>query len=531
MPEQREYPGIEVGEIPGAGAIPGVPTSITAFVGRTRRGPTDRAVAVSSYAEFERVYGGPWEHSALPSSVRDFFTNGGTAAVGVRLYRPESGDGARPARARLVIGTLELEAADEGEWGNALRVRIDHDAPPGEGPAGEPRFTLSVRDGRTGAIEVFPGLSMSSADARFVTAVVAAQSRLVRVTSAGQTRPAATAGPADGAVDVWADTTPPTNVTVADDARATDGQILDDDSFVGPGLEAAERGLYLLEQADLVNLLVIPPYTADGAVGIDVVAAAAAYSEERRAVLLVDPAPTWRTVADVLAAGAAGFENTLGTTGSNAALFYPGLRRSTPMPGEPPETVAPSGAVAGVIARTDGERGVWHAPAGTGAMLAGVDGLALALSDGDIGRLTPIGVNALRVVPGAGPVIWGARTLYRGGDTTPEWTYLPVRRLALFIEESLDRGTRWAVFEPNDEALWARIRLDVGGFLATLFRRGAFTWPTPQEAYLVRCDGTTTTQADVDRGIVNVVVGFAPLRPAEFVVIRLQQLAGQPCDG
>jgi len=461
--------------------------------------------------------------------VRDFFTNGGTTALVVRLYRPEAGDGARPARARLVVGALELAAADEGEWGNALRARIDHDAPPAEGPAGEPRFTLSVRDGTTGAIEVFPGLSVSSADARFVTAVVAAQSRLVRVTSTGEAPPAATAGPADGAVDVWADTTPPANVTVADDARATDGEILDDDNFVASGLEADERGLYLLEQADLVNLLVIPPYTAEGAVGTAVVAAAAAYCEERRAVLLVDPSPAWQTLTDVLAADTDGFENTVGTTSSNAALFFPRLRRSSPAPRESPETVAPSGALAGVIARTDDERGVWHSPAGIGATLAGVDGVAVALSDGDIGRLTPIGVNALRVLPGAGPVVWGSRTLHRG-DADPEWTYLPVRRLALFIEESLDRGTRWAVFEPNDEALWARIRLDIDGFLAMLFRQGAFQGPTPQAAYFVRCDRTTTSQTDVERGIVNVVVGFAPLRPAEFVVVRLQQLAGQPGD-
>ena len=163
-------------------------------------------------------------------------------------------------------------------------------------------------------------------------------------------------------------------------------------------------------------------------------------------------------------------------------------------------------------------------------MLAGVDGLAVALPDGDIRRLAAVGVNALRALPGAGPVVWGSRTLHRG-DADPEWTYLPVRRLALFIEESLDRGTRWAVFEPNDEALWGRIRRDVEAFLATLFRQGALEGPTPQQAYFVRCDRTTTTQADVDRGIVNVVIGFAPLRPAEFVVVRLQQLAGQPGDG
>ena len=483
--------------MPDQPGIAAAPTSTTAFVGRTRRGPTDRAVAVGSYAEFERVYGGSWEGSALPASVRDFFTNGGRNAVVARLYRP---DGAGSSRATLALGTLELEAADEGEWGNELVARIDHEVD-------EHLFTVSVRDGAGGTVETFDDLSVSPAHPRFVAAVLEAQSRLVRVSALGAERP-------DATPDLAA-------------ASGSDGQPLDDDDFVGSGLQAAERGLYLLEQADDVNLLVIPPYSADGGVGTEVVAAAAEYCEERRAVLLVDPPPGWRSVADVVAAAEQGFERTLGTAGPNAAMFFPRVRRIDALPGE--GLVAPSGAVAGVIARTDVVRGVWTAPAGKEATLDGVRSLAVELPDGDVARLASVGVNALRTLPSAGPVVWGARTLQGADRSASEWRYLPVRRLALFIEESLDRGTRWAVFEPNDEALWSRIREDADRFLAGLLLQGALRGGTPREAYVVRCDSTTTTQADVDRGVVNIVVGFAPLRPAEFVIVRLQQLAGQPC--
>jgi phage tail sheath protein FI len=180
-----------------------------------------------------------------------------------------------------------------------------------------------------------------------------------------------------------------------------------------------------------------------------------------------------------------------------------------------------------VMARTDTQRGVWKAPAGLEATLNGVPELALPLTDGDIGRLNPLGVNCLRAVPSVGRVVWGARTLQGADRLASEWKYIPVRRTALFIEESLFRGTQWVVFEPNDEPLWAQIRLNVGTFLNTLFRQGAFQGATPREAYFVKCDKETTTQADIDRGVVNIHVGFAPLKPAEFVVIRLQQMAGQ----
>ena len=216
-----------------------------------------------------------------------------------------------------------------------------------------------------------------------------------------------------------------------------------------------------------------------------------------------------------------------GDDGINAAFYFPWVNAPNPLKENRPEAYPPCGFVAGLYARTDTNRGVWKAPAGTDATLNGVPELSIPMTDPENGRLNPLGVNCLRSFPIIGRVVWGARTL-RGADTEgDEYKYVPVRRLALFIEESLYRGTKWVVFEPNDEPLWAQIRLNIGAFMQSLFRQGAFQGSTPRDAYLVKCDRETTTQDDINRGVVNIMVGFAPLKPAEFVIIKLQQMAGQ----
>ena len=179
-----------------------------------------------------------------------------------------------------------------------------------------------------------------------------------------------------------------------------------------------------------------------------------------------------------------------------------------------------------MIARTDASRGVWKSAAGIDATLNGALGLSVNLTDPENGTINPQGVNCLRNFPNTGPVVWGSRTLKGADSLADEWKYLAVRRMALFLEESLYRGTQWVVFEPNDEPLWAQIRLNIGAFMQNLFRQGAFQGKSPREAYFVKCDRETTTQTDINLGIVNIIVGFAPLKPAEFVVIKLQQIAG-----
>lgn len=242
-------------------------------------------------------------------------------------------------------------------------------------------------------------------------------------------------------------------------------------------------------------------------------------------MLLVDPPNTWIRVSDVT--DAATGVGSLGLTDENAAIYFPRVKFADPLRENRLEEFVPCGAVAGIISRTDAQRGVWKAPAGLDATLSGVRELSIKLTDGQNGQLNPLGVNCLRNFPVTGNVVWGARTLEGADRLGSEWKYFPVRRLALFIEESLYRGTQFAVFEPNDEPLWSQLRLNVGAFMANLFRQGAFQGSSPKDAYLVKCDKETTITNDINLGIVNILVGFAPLKPAEFVIIKIQQLAGQ----
>ncbi len=284
------------------------------------------------------------------------------------------------------------------------------------------------------------------------------------------------------------------------------------------GSRANREGLYALEDADLFNILVMPGITDPG-----VLADAASYCEERRAFFIVDAPPTATSVATMVTA-ASGTEL---PKSDHAAVYFPWTYVADPLKNGKPRLTPPGGTMAGLYARTDGNRGVWKAPAGTDANLAGVQAMAVPMTDGENGSLNPLGVNCLRTFPVYGAIAWGARTLRGADQMASEYKYVPVRRLALYIEESLYRGTQWVVFEPNDEPLWAQIRLNIGAFMNGLFRQGAFQGSSPRDAYLVKCDRETTTQDDINRGVVNILVGFAPLKPAEFVVISIQQLAGQ----
>jgi phage tail sheath protein FI len=187
----------------------------------------------------------------------------------------------------------------------------------------------------------------------------------------------------------------------------------------------------------------------------------------------------------------------------------------------------PCGFVAGIYASTDASRGVWKAAAGINAGLSGVSGLQYVLTDAENGLINPQAVNCLRQFRVYGNVVWGARTLQGADQFGSQWKYVPIRRLALFLESSLYNGTQWVVFEPNDERLWGQIRLNVGAFMQGLFLQGAFQGTTPRQAYFVKCDSDNNPQSSIDQGIVTILVGFAPLYPAEFVVIQIQQLAGQ----
>ena len=510
MPVALTYPGVYVEEIPsGVHTITGVATSITAFLGRALSGPVNEPTRIQSFGDYERIFGGLWLESTMSYAVRLYFINGGTDALIVRLQK---GGAAATITLAAAAASLTLVAADVGKWGENLQASVDHntkdalDANPDQN-----LFNLSVQEldpttGQTVATETFLNLSRDPAAPCFVTTVLEQQSQLVRVQGAiPAARPDETANPVKANND------------------GSDGTAIG--STEVQGSENARTGVYALAKADLFNLMNIPPYDRDTDVDNATLAVALAYCKLRRAVLLIDSPSSWTQPANVTNSGTG--VDSLGLRDENSALYYPRLTIADQLQENRTIDFAPGGAIAGVIARTDAQRGVWKAPAGTEATLAGVADVDYRLTDGEQGQLNPLGVNGLRVFPVVGSVVWGARTLKGADRLASEWKYLPVRRLALFLEESLFRGTQWVVFEPNDEPLWAQIRLNVGAFMNTLFRQGAFQGSSPRDAYLVKCDKETTTQNDIDLGVVNIVVGFAPLKPAEFVVLKIQQLAGQ----
>jgi phage tail sheath protein FI len=286
------------------------------------------------------------------------------------------------------------------------------------------------------------------------------------------------------------------------------------------------NALTALDKVDVFNLLSIPDATRTDLSASDaasIYSQAISYVAPRRAFLLVDPPASVTTVS----AAIDWISTTLGVTDPNGAAFWPRVRFPDPLNNYALRSFPPSGVVAGVYAATDGSRGVWKAPAGINATLNGVQSLSYAMNDSDNGELNPRGLNCLRSFPVYGRVLWGARTLQGADALASQWKYVPVRRMASFLELSLYQGLQWVVFEPNAAPLWASIRLNVESFLQTYFLKGAFAGTTPDTAYFVKCDSETTTPTDVGNGVVNILVGFAPLSPAEFVVIQLEQLAGQ----
>lgn len=518
MPVSPTYPGVYIEEVPsGVRTIMGVATSITAFIGRALRGKLDDPVRVQSYAEYQRVFGGLWGESPMSYAVQHYFLNGGTDALIVRVA-----NSAISATLSLTAGsdTLTLAAANPGDWGNNLKVIVDHETKDKD-DASPVLFNLIVREvdsaGTVVNEERFLNLSTDDTHPRYVESVLEQTSNLVRVSgSVPATRPDASL--LDGTTNK---PIPADSNNDGDDGSAVDANQIADES----ALSATRQGLWALDKADLFNILCIPPFEMDVDVDETTWSAALGYCKKKRAFLIVDPPATWDDPSDVTNSSTG--VDSLGLRDENAAIYFPRVRMADLLNENRLTTFAPCGVVAGIYARTDAQRGVWKAPAGQDCTTVGVRKLVYKMTDGENGQLNPLGVNCLRTFPVIGNLVWGARTLEGADRLASEWKYIPVRRLALFLEESLYRGTQWVVFEPNDEPLWAQIRLNVGAFMHNLFRKGAFQGTTPREAYFVKCDSETTTQNDRDQGIVNILVGFAPLKPAEFVIIKISQIAGE----
>jgi hypothetical protein len=495
-------------------------------------------VVINSFGDYERRFGGLAKSSMVSYGVRDFYQSGGAQAVIVRIS-----NGATPATISLPGPSaldFPLEAANEGAWGNNLRVGVDYNT---KEPKNPDRFNLTIFetvDGEDVNTEKFFNVSVDPADPLFVARVLEQGSLLVRVPVDNAGDPQIPIDPGTGKpvrpFETFAvvTTSPPKFklAPIAADANSgSDGGALQPADYIGD--ENNKTGIFAFEKTDLFNLMCIPPPDRNLNTDRTVYAAALQYCVKRRAMLIVDPDLEWGSRAETaVEKTTGGFEDMVGqglsgNAARNAALFVPRIVQVDPLLSNQTDTFVASGMIAGIMARTDSQRGVWKAPAGLDATLGAVKALQVNLTDDENGQLNPLGINCLRAFPINGTVVWGSRTMRGADQQADEYKYIPVRRTALFLEESLYRGTQWVVFEPNDEPLWAQIRLNVGAFMQNLFRQGAFQGRTPREAYLVKCDSETTTQNDINLGIVNILVGFAPLKPAEFVIIKIQQLAGQ----
>ncbi len=574
MPTTLSYPGVYVEEIPsGVRTIVGVSTSNTLFIDFFPKGPVNDPVRVTSYGDFERVFGGLHPKSEASYAIKQYYLNGGQVAFVVRA-KPEGQGVALPEKAAVkltlngrpddVTVVFTVEAINEGDWGNQIQVAVDHQTArdPVTGLPKDNEFNLVVRllglvSGRLQVLqqEIHRNLSMEKASPRSAVEAVSADSRLVRLVDLS-------AGVWPGAT--WFDGPAGASVTTADivsDVRAGDPTLPQSGGASGgsgapnsryvfrsqkdasdkagkdgdvPDLLGYETAMKSLDAIapEIFNIMCLPavanfrlpnqPSVPDDASYDVVISSATKVCRDKRAFLIVDVPESVKTDDEMMTC--MGSKDTL--RDPNAAVYFPRVTIADPLNQNRAKNVGPSGTIAGIFAATDANRGVWKAPAGTDASLGGAT-LATRLSDLENGGLNPFGINALRSFPIFGDVVWGARTLEGADIQASEWKYIPIRRTALFIEESLYQGLKWVVFEPNDEPLWAQIRLNVGAFMHNLFRQGAFQGSTPAKAYLVKCDSETTTQTDIDLGIVNIVVGFAPLKPAEFVVLRIQQLAGQ----
>jgi phage tail sheath protein FI len=520
----RLHPGVYVEEVPGgARSIEAAGTSTAIFAGDTERGPLT-PTKIKGVADYERLFGGFKRHAGVPPAAKPlimryaidaFFRNGGTSAYVLRAITNTTGS---PANTGSRAG-LDVVASSPGVWSDNLAVVLGDSS---DGDAN--RFRLFV-------VYTFPGtsdgviverwdrLSDAPADENYAKDVLL-RSSYIRWKDITVVKPA---GPANVPSTSPLDTA---IVSAAAGLLMTGGTNGGSDFPNGslPGLLSA------LDEVPDAGLLVVPAQIgeADGDVVTRTQAALDYVTARPRQDLfcVADmPRSANKSATDATTATASYIRTAVLTTTNFGGVYFPWLEISDPagVGRDPTITVGPSSFVAGICARTDQRRGVWKAPAGLEATVLNVRRLDYNLLDSHQDDLNPLGINGLRAQPGGGNVVWGARTM----QPSTEWRYVPVRRVAIFLRTSIYNGIQWAVFEPNDEPLWAQLRLTIGGFMEQLFRQGAFAGRTTREAFFVKCDAETTPEADQIAGIVNVAVGFAPLRPAEFVVVRLSQIVNQ----
>jgi len=491
-------PGIQVAEQPGPEhAIARASTAVTAFIGRALRGPCDQPVPVASFADFQRTFGGLWQPSMLGYAIEQFFENGGRSAIVVRVS-----NGALPNTLTLPAdhATLTLEALWPGTR-EFLRAAVDYD---NIGENETDRFNLVVQRIRTpgsefiDAQEIYRRLSVDPASARSYVPIALAESQIVRVVGeVPQSRPGRTLHPQGGLVGYVQ-----SNPDGDDGAPPTDYDII--------GSAVHNTGLHALRGVEAFDLLCIPPLARDTDVGPSALMVAARLCRERRAMLIVDPPANWTTAGAALEAMHDWY-----FASQNAVMYFPRVVAYDRLRGRY-ETFAPSGAVAGMLARLDEAWPVWSPAEGEEALLRPGYRPVCSVSEQDRARLAQAGVNTLQAGRSTVRLGLSPRTLSGSSAESPDWKYLSARRLALFIVNSIERGTRWVLFEQNGPDLWRRVRARVEQFLSGLEAGGAFLGCGPNEAYFVVCDERLNDGGPDSVGRVRLLFGFAAARLGEY---------------
>jgi hypothetical protein len=496
-------PGVYVEEVEaGARPIEGVGTAVAAFVGLAERGPVQTPILVTNWSQFTQTFGEFVPGSYLAHAVYGYFNNGGGACFVVRVGgngKPSSARAELSSGAGAKLGSYRVSALEEGTAGNNISVEVAEAG--GEAPAEDSFKIIVKRDGKME--EEFDGLTLKKGKTNAVT-VVNAQSKLIRLEELATG--SALEAPAKGTVALAGGGAPaPTR--------------LSPDEYVG---DPADRtGFGSLETIDEITMVSVPDLMAayqQGSIDLDGVQAVQlamiAHCENMGdRVAILDPPPAlnaqqireWRV-------DKAKYDS------KYATLYWPWIKVFDPASGQNIQ-VPPSGHLAGIWGRNDDSRGVHKAPANE--VIRGALGPEIQITKQEHDLLNPQGINCIRAFPGRGIRVWGARTL----SSDPAWKYLNIRRLFNYLEESILTGTQWCVFEPNDYALWARMRRTISAFLTNEWRKGALFGLTPDQAFYVRCNEETNPPESVDLGMVICEVGVSPVKPAEFVVFRLSQFS------
>ncbi|HXU44964.1 MAG TPA: phage tail sheath C-terminal domain-containing protein [Thermoanaerobaculia bacterium] len=513
MSIQVSYPGVYIEEIAsGQPVVTAVTTASTGFVDYFARGPVGVATQINTWTNFQQVYGGLDPKSEASYAIYQYFLNGGQIAWVVRVA-----NGATTASATDATTGFSFQAANPGVWGNTIICTITQPQQVGQAAIAPGVFNLAVAQAAKGggASENYLNLSLDPTSAQYAPAVINAASQLIQVpstTTNGVTTYTLPAMPAQGVQN------PIPESLLMTFSGGTNGTLPEATDFTD------QLGAFLLIAPSMINTLCLPA-TANASAGdaSSAINAALSWCNANKAFYIVDIPSTIVTVQAMTSWAQA---NVLNANNYVGAVYFPRLVIPDPNANYQPKNVASSGTIAGVYARIDNTEGVWVAPAGTEATIINAN-LAVQIGDSQNGQLNPLGINALRSFPVFGNLIWGARTLAGADQISSQWKYIPVRRLLNFIELSLQQSLKWAVFQPNDQALWTNITVEAGNFLAGLYSQGAFAGATASAAYFVQCDSTTTTPTDIAQGICNVIIGVAPVQPAEFIVLQIQQIAGQ----